>query len=143
MMDYSDYDNPQWDVDRVKLEFRTGKQARMLCQSRHISLLSSSTDATEMRSGLWLRTRLCSQMLPPPQALHWLRTHRALRKRAHMWPGAWLGHTGAGAFQYRSQAWGHAIYYQIVTLLAIQNPPETCCSRVCVRRATWETVMAL
>ena len=59
MMDYSDYDNPQWDVDRVKLEFRTGKQARMLCQSRHISLLSSSTDATEMRSGLLLRTRLC------------------------------------------------------------------------------------
>ena len=25
MMDYSDYDNPQWDVDRVKLEFKSGE----------------------------------------------------------------------------------------------------------------------
>lgn len=25
MMEYSDYDNPQWDVDRVKLEFKTGE----------------------------------------------------------------------------------------------------------------------
>ena len=24
-MDYSDYDNPQWDVDRVKLEFKSGE----------------------------------------------------------------------------------------------------------------------
>ena len=24
-MDYSDYDNPQWDVDRVELEFKTGE----------------------------------------------------------------------------------------------------------------------
>ena len=39
-MDYSAYDNPQWDVDRVKLEFKTG-EAMILCQSRHISLLSS------------------------------------------------------------------------------------------------------
>ena len=25
MMDYRASDNPQWDVDRVKLEFRTGE----------------------------------------------------------------------------------------------------------------------
>ena len=35
MMEYNDYDNPQWDVDRVKLEFRTG-EAIMLSVSPYL-----------------------------------------------------------------------------------------------------------
>lgn len=35
MMEYNDYDNPQWDVDRVKLEFKTG-EAIMLSVSPYL-----------------------------------------------------------------------------------------------------------
>ena len=54
MMEYSDYDNPQWDVDRVKLEFKTGETTML-----SVSLLSSGRDATEMRSGLLLSAPRC------------------------------------------------------------------------------------
>lgn len=52
-MDYSDYDNPQWDVDRVKLEFKSVKDLFSLLENRDLELYRETAEIhSELRREL-------------------------------------------------------------------------------------------